>query len=574
MRILLKNGSVVNVFTDRVERCDVLIEDEKILGVGDYGSAAADVVEDLTGKFICPGFVDGHIHIESTMLTPAQFVRVCLPHGTTAVVADPHEIANVCGSQGIEYMLAASEGLPMDIYVMLPSCVPATPMDESGAILEAEDLYPFYSHPRVLGLGEMMNYPGVLAGEEKVMKKISDALALGKLVNGHAPLLTGAELDRYIAAGVSDDHECSSEAEAKERIGKGQWVMIRQGTAARDLAALLPLFEEPWSRRCLLVTDDRHPADLLTEGHIDHIVRLAAEHGRSVVTAIRMATRQAAEYFGLRGVGAVAPGYRADLLVLDDLENVRIRDVYFRGAKVVSDAEVQPFAAASIPSETEKAARESFHLPPLCEADFHIEPQGRRCRVIRLRPGQLLTEEWVTELDFEKGNGVDLERDILKIAVIERHHATGHKGLGFIAGTGMKKGAIAASVSHDAHNLIVIGTNEGDMALAANRVRAMGGGNVVVEDGCVLAEMPLPIAGLMSDLSAQEAAARNEQVRRGVERLGTTEGIEPFMNMAFLSLAVIPSLKITTKGLVDVERQILVPLFLDGQDIMFTGGRD
>lgn len=563
MKLLLKNAQIVNVFTDRLEEANILIDGEKIIGVGQYKDEDADTVRDLSGKIICPGFIDGHIHIESTMLTPPELARVCLPCGTTAIVADPHEIANVCGLSGIVYMLDSSEDLPLSVYIMLPSCVPSTPFDETGAVLEAEELHVLYNHPRVLGLGEMMNYPGVLADDTKVMQKISEAQTLGKLVNGHAPLLSGRGLDKYIAAGISDDHECSTAEEAIERIAKGQHVMIRQGTAAQNLDALLPLFDEPWSRRCMLVTDDRHPADLMKEGHIDNIIRSAVKAGKSPLTAIRMATLQAAEYFGIRNMGAVAPGYIADILVLDNLETVKVRDVYCRGQLAVSNGKVIDLKKAEIRSDIRKTVRNSFYLDELSASDFHIKPEGRRCRVIKIRPSQLLTDEWITEIDFSRENGIDVERDILKLAVIERHLNTGHKGLGFISGAGLKKGAIASSVAHDAHNLIVIGTNDRDMAIAANRIRSMGGGNAVVADGELIAEMPLPEAGLMSDLSAAETAAQNEAVRLAVHALGASDEIEPFMNMAFLSLPVIPYIKMTTLGLVDVDGQKLVPLFAD-----------
>lgn len=563
MKLLLKNAQIVNVFTDRLEEANILIDGEKIIGVGQYKDEDADTVRDLSGKIICPGFIDGHIHIESTMLTPPELARVCLPCGTTAIVADPHEIANVCGLSGIVYMLDSSEDLPLSVYIMLPSCVPSTPFDETGAVLEAEELHVLYNHPRVLGLGEMMNYPGVLADDTKVMQKISEAQTLGKLVNGHAPLLSGRGLDKYIAAGISDDHECSTAEEAIERIAKGQHVMIRQGTAAQNLDALLPLFDEPWSRRCMLVTDDRHPADLMKEGHIDNIIRRAVKAGKSPLTAIRMATLQAAEYFGIRNMGAVAPGYIADILVLDNLETVKVRDVYCRGQLAVSNGKVIDLKKAEIRSDIRKTVRNSFYLDELSASDFHIKPEGRRCRVIKIRPSQLLTDEWITEIDFSRENGIDVERDILKLAVIERHLNTGHKGLGFISGAGLKKGAIASSVAHDAHNLIVIGTNDRDMAIAANRIRSLGGGNAVVADGELIAEMPLPEAGLMSDLSAAETAAQNEAVRLAVHALGASDEIEPFMNMAFLSLPVIPYIKMTTLGLVDVDGQKLVPLFAD-----------
>ncbi|MBQ2257937.1 MAG: adenine deaminase [Lachnospiraceae bacterium] len=561
-KTLLKNGSVINVFTGEIEQADVLMGDGRILGVGDYEDCEADVVEDVSGSYICPGFIDGHIHVESTTLTPYELARTVIPHGTTAIVADPHEIANVSGMSGIAYMIEASEGLPMTVYMMLPSCVPATPLDESGATLEAKDLRPLYQHPRVLGLGEMMNYPGVIAKDERVLQKIADAHTCGKLVNGHAPLLSGKALDKYIAAGIQDDHECSSAEEAKERIRKGQWVMIREGTAARNLADLLPLFEEPWSRRCLLVTDDKHPADLIEKGHIDGIIRKAAAAGKPVITGIQMATLQAAQCFGLRDLGAVAPGYQADILVLSDLDKLEITDVFYHGRKVVNKGRLMDFKEPAVRHDIWKTVRNSFCLNVLTETDFRIAPQGRKCRVIRTIPDQLLTEEMIVDIDFSKDNGVDVDRDILKLAVIERHLRTGHIGLGFISGIGMKKGAIASSVSHDSHNLIVIGADENDMTIAANRIRTMGGGLIVVADGEILAEMPLPVAGLMSQLPAADAAGQNEAIRRAVYSLGVPENIEPFMTMAFVSLPVIPSLKMTTRGLVDVGRQEIVSLFV------------
>ena len=562
MRTLLKNGSVINVFTGEIEKANVLIGDGKILGVGDYGDGEADKILDVSGKYICPGFIDGHIHIESTMLTPYELAKTVIPHGTTAIVADPHEIANVSGMAGIAYMIGASENLPMTIYMMLPSCVPATPLDESGAILEADDLRPLYRHPRVLGLGEMMNYPGVLTDNERVLSKIEDAKQCGKLVNGHAPLLSGKSLDKYIAAGIHDDHECSSADEAKERIRKGQWVMIREGTAARNLDALLPLFDEPWSHRCLLVTDDRHPADLLEKGHIDGIIKKAVEAGKSVVTGIQMATIQAAQCFGLRDTGAIAPGYIADILVLSDLEKVQVSDVFYHGDKVVDNGRLIDFVEPVVRNDIWKTVRNSFNLNKLTENKFHIESQNRKCRIIKTIPDQLITEELIEDIDFTKNNGIDVDRDILKLAVVERHFGTGHIGLGFISGIGMKKGAIASSVSHDSHNLIVVGENERDMTVAANRIRTLGGGLIVVADGKILAEMPLPVAGLMSRHTASEAAKENENIRNAVYSLGVPQNIEPFMTTAFVSLPVIPNLKMTTRGLVNVERQEIVSLFV------------
>lgn len=564
MRRLLKNGTVINVFTGELEKSNVLIEDDRIIGVGEYGEADADESMDAAGMYICPGFIDGHIHIESTMLLPVEFARAAVPHGTTAVVADPHEIANVCGKAGIRYMLERSEQLPMTVYVMIPSCVPATEFDESGARLEADDIVEFYGHPRVLGLGEMMNYPGVLAGNPGVMDKIHKTLERGLLVNGHAPLLSGKALDAYIAAGISDDHECSSAEEAIERIRKGQRVMIRQGTAARNLEALLPLFDEPYASRCLLVTDDKHPADLLKHGHIDDIIRSAARQGKSAVTGIRMATLWAAEYFGLRHVGAVAPGYKADLVLLTDLEQVKVHSVYKDGVLVAEKGQCLPFAEAEGRQEEEEQIRHSFCMKTMRPEDFQLDIHGKhRCRVIRLVKGELLTEEMHTEVDFDKDNGIDLGRDILKIAVVERHHGTGHVGMGLISGIGLKKGAIASSVSHDAHNLIIVGTNEEDMAIAANRLCELGGGILTVAEGEIIAEMPLPYAGLMTGADAQTAARQNDAVRESVHSLGVPQETEPFMTTAFISLTVIPHIKITTLGLVDVDRQEQVPLVED-----------
>ncbi len=563
MKLILKNGFVVNVFTGEIETQDVLIEDGIISGVGNYSCDNANEICDVSGKYICPGFIDGHIHIESTMLLPAELAEICIAHGTTAIVADPHEIANVCGRNGIYFMLEASENIPMTVYIMLPSCVPATQFDEAGADLNAEELSEFYNHPRVLGLGELMNYPGVIAKNEIVMRKIKDAHKAGKIINGHAPFLTGHELDKYIAAGINDDHECSTFKEAIERLRKGQWIMIREGTAARNLEELLPLFDKRYSHRCLLVTDDKHPADIMQNGHIDSIIRKASVLGKSAITGIQMATIQAAQCFGLRGIGAVAPGYIADILVLDNLEKIKINDVYYHGNKVFENGTVLPFKKPNISTKLKESVLSSFNIPTLSPKDFTIIPQGSICRTIGVIPGQLITEERLLKINFTKNGGIDIDRDILKIAVVERHHNTGHIGVGFIQGIGLKKGAIASSVAHDSHNLIIIGTNEADMAAAGNRVREMGGGNVVVNNGRVIAEMELPIAGLMSTLSAMDASLQNEKTRSTVHELGVPENISPFMNMAFVSLPVIPSLKMTTLGLIDVNSQKLVPLFAE-----------
>lgn len=563
LKTLIKNGKVINVFTGEIEKINILIENETIIGLGDYSDEDADVIDNVKGKYICPGFIDGHIHIESTMLLPSELAKVCVPHGTTSIVADPHEIANVCGNTGIAYMLASSENIPLNVYIMLPSCVPATGFDESGAVLRSDDLEPFYEHSRVLGLAEMMNYPGVLRDDGEIFAKIAAAKKRRLKVNGHAPLLSGKNLDKYIAAGIGDDHECSSFEEARERIRKGQWVMIREGTSARNLDGLINLFDEPYAHRCILVTDDKHPADLLKNGHIDSIIRKAVQHGKSAITGIRMATIQAAQCLGIENKGAVAPGYTADLLVLNDLNTVDVSDVYLAGKKVVDNEDLTDFKTPLVRNDIEKIVRNSFYMQKLTGESFYIEPKGKRCRVIRVIPGQLLTEEWITDIAFHKSNGIDMDRDILKLAVAERHLNTGHIGLGFITGIGLQKGAIASSVSHDSHNLVIIGTNEEDMAIACNRIRELGGGCVAVADGTVMAEVPLPIAGLMSELSASEAARQNALLRRAVYDMGADNEIEPFMSMAFMSLPVIPKLKMTTKGLIDVNNQEIVSLFAE-----------
>ena len=578
MRTLLYGGTVVNVFTDTLEKASVLIENDRIIGVGDYTKADVDITagdsfEDVSGKFICPGFIDGHIHIESTMLTPANLARVSLPRGTTSIVADPHEIANVCGTDGIKYMLAMSDGIPQNVFIMLPSCVPATPFDEPGATLEAGSLRQFYDRHRVLGLAEMMDYPGVIKDEEQVHEKIKDAFDNNKVVDGHAPMVTGRDLDKYISSGISSDHECTSIEEALEKLSKGQWLMIREGTAARNLQALLPLFEEPYNRRCLLVTDDKHPTDIINDGHIDWIIREAVEAGKSPIVAIRMASLHAAERFGILQRGAVAPGFIADVLVLDDLEKVKVRDVYTNGNKVVDNGRVIDFEDPEVASHTMKAVLNSFYMDEITEEKFRIpmplDENGKSkasavARVIGIVPGELLTEELHLEInDIDKeSNGIDLDRDILKLAVLERHMDTGHAGLGYIKGIGIQRGAIAASVSHDSHNLIVIGTNDKDMAVAAERVRKLRGGMVAVDDGEIIAEMQLEIAGLMTTADAKTLGEQNLNVRKAANNLGAPEHLEPFMNMAFVSLPVIPDLKMSTQGLVNVNKQERVDLFL------------
>ncbi len=564
MKTLLKNGNVLNVFTDTIEKLDVLIEDKKIIGLDYYSDSDADEVIDLDGKFVCPGFIDGHIHIESTMLTASNLAKICLKHGTTSIIADPHEIANVSGLNGINYMLQASKGLPMNVYLMASSCVPATPFDEAGAILRSQNLFSIYDNKRILGLAEMMNYPGVLSEDADVLKKIEDSIEAGKVVDGHAPLLSGKDLDKYISKGVSSEHECISWEEGLERIRKGQWLMIREGTAAKNLESLLPAFDEPYNKRCLLVTDDKHPADLINEGHIDSIIKKAAKLGKSPAVAIRMASLQAAQRFELSYRGAIAPGYVADIIIADNIDNLNIIDVYRDGKKVVENGEVLPFAEPVVEQTILDKVCKSFNLAELSAEDFAVLAGGpANARIIKVIPGQIITDQVIESIDLNTNSGIDVDRDILKLAVIERHHNTGHIGLGFIKGLGLKGGAIASSVSHDSHNLIVVGTNDKDMAIAANEVKNNCGGNVVVKDGKVVCMMPLPVGGLMSDKDVYETAKLNKEIRDAAASLGANEGIEAFMNMAFVSLPVIPHLKMTTTGLVDVDEFKKVSLFVE-----------
>ncbi len=566
--LLLRGGTIVDVQTDTLVRADILIEHGTITTVGqNLDVPVGTPVEDVSGKIICPGFIDGHIHIESSLMVASRLAEVCAAHGTAAIVADPHEIANVCGTDGLRYMLEAAKDLPVDIFFALPSCVPATPFEESGAELHAEDLRPFYREPSVVALGEMMNYPGVLAGGPDVLQKIADAKAAYRVVNGHAPGLLGEDLQRYIDAGVNDDHECSTFEEAADRVQRGMWVMIREGSAARNLEALMPLFASEFNTRCLLVTDDKHADDLLESGHIDAIIRKAVSLGADPLVAIRMATKQAAECLQLTGLGVIAPSYTAHLVALDNLCDLQVTDVWHYGIRLTPQI-IQETCCKENHSpffeSLDSRVRMTCNIFSLKPEDFLIEPPAAQCKahVIGVEPGTLITQDLIYDLDFSETNGTDPSREIAKIAVCERHKHTGHRGLGFISGLGLKRGAVASTVAHDSHNLIVVGTNEEDMALAANTVIAAEGGRAVVQDGEVLAVQALPIAGLMSDEPAAEVAKQTAAIDDAIQRIGCAEGIDPVMNMAFSSLTVIPHLKMTTLGPVDVDTQQVISLFM------------
>jgi len=589
--LVLKNATFVNVFTNELEKGDIAIHNGFIVGIGTYPTendpseerekdvggenkvyVTSPVLIDCADKIICPGFIDGHIHIESSMLAPEEFAAAVVPHGTTTIITDPHEIANVAGTAGIDYMLASTEGLTLDVYIMLPSCVPATAMDESGAVLEAEDLEDYFNNDRVLGLAELMNSYGTIQGDEGIFRKLALAKEHNKLVDGHAPGLQGNGLNGYITAGVTSDHECSTAEDAVQKLKRGQWIMIREGTAAKNLEALMPLFQEPYCNRCMLVTDDKHPGDLLQLGHIDYILRKAIHSGADPILAIKMATKQPAEYFGLKNVGAVAPGYKADLVVLNNLQNVQVEAVYKNGTLVAQDNKLtkmnisykvenddKPRVKGEIGIlKREKSFQKvyySFHMSELIPKDFIILEKGRFMRVIELIPGELLTKELVLPYN---GSGVDIQQDIIKLAVVERHHNTGHIGLGFLKGYGMRNGAVASSIAHDSHNLIIAGTNDLDMCLAANCVRKNQGGIAVVEEGKIIGELALPIAGLMCNEKAEYVEEILTDMKKEARRLGVSEGIDPFMTLAFISLPVIPEIRLTTHGLSDVKGQQLV----------------
>lgn len=555
--LVLKGAKVLNVFSENIEEKDVAICDGYIAGLGVYDG---DNEVDLSGKYLAPGLLDGHIHLESSLLTPVQFECASLAHGTTGVICDPHEIANVAGTDGIDYMMKLCEPLDMRVWFNMPSCVPACPLEETGEILEAEDLEPYYDKPNVLGLAEVMNSVGVIDNDEKLMKKISDAKSRNRIIDGHAPFLSAKALCAYTAAGVKSDHECTNAAEAIEKISRGQWIMVREGTAAKNLDALLPICTPPYCYRAMFCTDDRHPEDLLQEGHIDAIIRKAVAKGIRPTTAIKMATFNTANYFGLKEYGAIAPGYKADLTVFSDFESFNVEKVFIDGRLVAKDGKVineKPVVLPDVP----KVLR-SFHMQPVTEELIRTPEIKTFQRVIGLKKHELLTDEMLIQpTDTARDNGgINIDSDILKAVVFERHHNTGHIGIGFIHGYGLKSGAIATSVAHDSHNLIVVGTSDKDIAAAANAVRDMNGGLVVVNNGKVIGSLPLPIAGLMTDLSIEEANARLLALKEAASQLGVSKDIDAIMTLAFVSLPVIPTLRLNGKGLIDVEKQQITEL--------------
>ena len=544
--LVLKNATYVNVFANQLCTADIAVAEGLIVGMGTYSGT---VEEDCTGKIVLPGFLDSHIHLESSLVSPREFVKAVLPHGTTTVITDPHEIANVMGTDGIEYMLQATEDLPVDVRFMLPSCVPATPLDESGAVLDYRAIDSFYDHPRVQGLAEMMNFVGTIAGDDQCVEKIVAAQAHHKKIDGHAPDLVGNDLNAYIAAGVYSDHECHDLQDAIAKLERGQFIMIREGTAARNLEALVPLLCDKYSERCMFCTDDKHPNDLLEKGHIDYIVKKAISLGADPITAVKVACHNAARYFLLNNRGAIAPGYLGDFVIIDDFQNFNIEKVYKKGELMVENGVVKDFPVPEIEQYLVDRAHSTFHVGTLTAEDFtEHRPRG----IIGMVNGE------ITTTDAGYSDRIDVEYDVLKIAVVERHKNTHHIGIGFLQGYGLKSGAVATSISHDSHNIIVVGTNEADMAQAVNRVVELNGGIVVWDGGAPKAEVPLAIAGIMSDEPLVTVNEKLEDAKEKAYALGVSRGIDPFMTLSFMALPVIPSLRITTRGVFDVGSQSYV----------------
>jgi adenine deaminase len=558
VELVLRGGSLVNVLSGDIYECDVALHDGRVVGLGDGYEGLAEV--DCSGKWVAPGFLDGHMHVESSLITLREFARAVVPRGTVAAVLDPHEIANVHGLDGVRYILDSRRDLPLHAFVMVPSCVPATHMETAGAELGSDEIASLLEEEGVLGLAEVMNFPGVVHGVPEVVAKLEAARARGAIIDGHSPGLGGRDLNAYVAAGVGSDHESTALEEAREKLRKGMRVMIREASTARNLEDLLPLVTVENERRCCFVTDDRHPHDLLDEGHIDHAVRKAIGLGLESVTAYRMASINTAEWFGLdrRGFGAVAPGWRADLLVLDDLEDVRVGRVYSGGVLVARSGKMcvdLPPAPAPPPA--------SVWLDATTSPNFRIPDEGRRIRVIEVIPGQIVTGSASEEPLIEDGAAVaDPSRDLLKLAVVERHGRGGGVGLGFARGFGLRRGAIGSSVAHDSHNLVIAGADDRSMEQAVSALVEMQGGLVVTEAGKTLAALPLPIAGLMSDRPLEEVRVALDVLEAAFQELGGRLAA-PFMALSFLALPVIPSLKLTDRGLVDVESFQLVELWED-----------
>ncbi|MEW6556173.1 MAG: adenine deaminase [Elusimicrobiota bacterium] len=551
--LLLKNGKLVNVFSGEVYPENVAIHKGFIVGFGNY---KAKKVLNINGRYISPGFIDGHVHIESSMMSVSEFARAVVPKGVTSVITDAHEIANVLGIDGIKYMLESSKNQPLNVFFMLPSCVPATNMETAGAKLTGFDLYPFLTEKWVVGIGEVMNYPGLVGIDENLIDKIK--IARGKRIDGHSPGLSGKPLSAYISAGIASDHESTTYKEAKEKLDKGMYVMIREGTSERNLKELIPLVNEKNYSRFFFVTDDRHPPDLVNEGSIDFVIRKAVSLGLDGVVAIKMATLNTAEYFHLSRIGAVAPGYQADIVILDNLKNIKPKMVFRRGELVAVDGK---YVGKKV-KLADVSLRSSINVKWLAETDFRIPAVKKNVRVIEIVPYQIITKNKIYPVGIKNKLAVsDTKKDVLKLVVVERHLASGNIGKGFVKGFGLKKGAIASSVAHDSHNVICVGVNDKSIFTACVEIVKMGGGLCIADSEKILGKLPLPIAGLMTDKPLETVVKELEKLVIVSQKLGCVLD-DPFMTLSFLALPVIPELKLTDRGLVDVNKMKIVGLFV------------
>lgn len=545
--LVLKNCKIVNVFTHEIHEDDIAIDSGKIIGFGPY---EAKRIIDLQGKYVAPGLVDSHMHLESTLVTPQRLSEISLANGTTTIIADPHEIANVCGVDGIDYLIESSKNIPLNIFFMIPSCVPATAFEDAGASIENKDIEKLLKKDLVLGLGELMDYPNVINGNESMLKKMD--LAKRKIIDGHAPGLLGRDLNAYMINGVKTDHECSTQEEMKQRLNRGMYVILREGSASKDVTNLLPAINAYNYRRCLFCTDDKNPEDLINKGHINHNIKLAIKSGMDPITAIQMATINAAECYRLRDIGGIAPGYDADLVILNSLKDFEIESVYKKGDLVYDRGEIK-FKTKDYKDEK---VMNTVKIKPVQPKDLVLKLTNDLAHVIVVKPFSIITEKAVRKVSVnEKGEYINNEHlDICKIAVVERHRETGKIGVGLVEKFGLKNGAIATTISHDSHNIVVIGDNDVDMLKAIKALEEMNGGIVIVKDGKIEHELPLPIAGLMTDKPLKEVEeVLNEMLAYAFEQLNVNKAINPFMTLSFLSLPVIPELKITTRGLFDVS---------------------
>jgi len=542
--LLLTNARIINTFTAEIEKGNIAISQGRIAGIGDYSQAKQKI--DLKGKYLAPGLINGHIHIESSMLHISEYARAVVPRGTSAIVTDLHEIANVAGLKGIRYLMDCARTLPMDCYFMAPSCVPATHLETSGAELGAKELKIAFRWKNVIGLGELMNFPGVLMRDKEVLKKVR--LARGRVIDGHAPRVSGKDLNAYLTAGASSDHESTTLEEGREKLRRGMYLMIREGSSEKNLDDLLPLVTDKTYRRCLFVTDDRTCADLLREGDIDAVVRKAISRGLDPIRAIQMATINTAEHFRLRQVGAIAPGYAANLIAIDDLSKLSVDMVFHKGKLVAQNG--KPLFSSSWRSDPEIS--HSVNIKPFNIEALKIPASRKNLPIIEIVPGQVTTKGIKLEPKVRDGFVVpDIERDILKLVVVERHKASGNIGLGLVKGFGLRKGALGSSIAHDSHNIVVAGTNDHDIFAAVKEISRLQGGLVAAAGGKIKGSLALPIAGLLSEEPLETVVSKLEELQKIAAGLGCVLP-SPFATLSFLALAVIPELRLTDKGLVDV----------------------